>query len=181
MAKHIKPDDPKQWMRCFNNFFLIRNPKEIILSYHKVCKKVTKDDIGMEHLYYLFKDVQSLTGVTPVVIDSTDLIKNPSVLLKKLCDQLGLQYSDKMLKWESGFKGKTLEFNNPFPWLWTGKLPPTIWYENINQSTGFKPLEEKEKPLPDELKSVFEDCLPFYEKLSRYRITVNECDSIVSA
>jgi hypothetical protein len=86
-----------------------------------------------------------------------------------------------MLKWESGFKGKTLEFNNPFHWLWTGKLPPTIWYENINQSTGFKPLEEKEKPLPDELKSVFEDCLPFYEKLSRYRITVNECDSIVSA
>lgn len=173
MAKHLMPDDERNWLKSLNNFFLIRNPKEIIYSYNKVCKKVTKHEIGMEALYNLFKEVESFTGKTPLVIDSTDLIKNPRHFLNVICSKIGITFSEKMLNWSSGLQGKKEDSQNPFPWLWTDKLPPTDWYSNINQSTGFMLYKEKEINLASELIPVLEDCLPFYDKLSEYCLKID--------
>lgn len=172
MAKHLRPDDQKKWLKELNNFFLIRNPQEIILSYNKVCQKVTKHDIGMEALYHLFKEIESLTGQTPLVIDSTDLLKNPQEFLSLICSKLGITFSEKMLTWKPGLQRTKRNFKNPFPWLWTEQLPPTAWYSTINQSTGFMHYEEKQINFPDELMPVLGDCLPFYDKLAQYRLKI---------
>ena len=173
MAKHLLPDYDRNWIKSLTNFFLIRNPKEIILSYNKVCQKVTKHDIGMEDLYNLFKEVESFTEETPLVIESTDLIKNPQDFLDVICSKIGIDFSEQMLSWEAGFQAREKKIKSPFSWLWTGGLPPTVWYSNINQSTGFRPYQEKEINFPDELMPVFEDCLPFYEKLYHYRLRID--------
>jgi hypothetical protein len=173
MAKHLLPDYDLSWIKSLTNFFLIRNPKEIILSYNKVCQKMSKHDIGMENLYSLFKEVELFTEKTPLVIDSTDLIKNPQGFLEVICNKIGINFSEKMLSWEPEFKTRKKFLKSPFPWLWTGELPPTVWYSNINQSTGFRPYQEKEINFPDELMPVLEDCLPFYEKLYQYRLTID--------
>jgi hypothetical protein len=175
MAKHIKPDDDAVWLKSFDNFFLIRNPKEIILSYSKVCPKVTKHDVGIEELYDTYKKVEKFTGKKPLIIDSTDLIKNPRNFLSFLCAELGLNFSEKMLNWSTDLQSQNKIFNNPFPMLWTENLPPTSWYSNIIESTGFKPYQEskKEVDLPKNLSSVLEECLPFYEKLVQNRLIID--------
>jgi hypothetical protein len=78
-----------------------------------------------------------------------------------------------MLSWKPDLQPTKENSNNPFYWLWTGELPPTVWYSNINQSTGFRPYEEKKVNFPDELMPVLDDCLPFYDKLSQYRLSID--------
>jgi hypothetical protein len=174
MAKHALPNLlpalGRDWLQALNHFFLLRNPKEIIASYAKVCKIVTPEEIGMKAVYDLFKEVESLTGQIPLVIDSTDLIKNPRGYLSLICSKLEIPFSDKMLSWQPGLKH---DRKNPFPWLWTGQLPPTPWYDNIDRSTGFITYQDKEVDLPKPFDQVFEQCLPFYEKLCQYRQTLN--------
>lgn len=167
MAKHVRLNSEINWLKSLTNFFIIRDPKEIILSYSKVCKIVTKEEIGMEAVYNLFEKLEALTGETPLIVDSTDLIKNPRGYLSLICNKMGIDFSETMLSWEAGL-GNAKE-DNPFPWLWTGELPPTDWYSNIDSSTGFIPYVEKEVNLPDEQMPVFEECMIFYEKLKRYR------------
>lgn len=164
IAKNILPYDDRKWIKSLDNFFLIRNPQEIILSYSKVCPTVTKHDVGMESLYNLYQELETFTDQSPLVIDSTDLIKNPRGYLHFLCNQLDIAFSENMLSWEAKLETKK-DFNNPFPWLWTGDLPPTPWYTSIDNSTGFVPYQEKEINLPEELMPVFEECFPIYQKL----------------
>jgi hypothetical protein len=113
------------------------------------------------------------TGKTPLVIDSTDLIKNPQKFLEVICNKLEINFSEQMLSWEPQFRTRKKKLKSPFPWLWTGELPPTVWYSNINQSTGFRPYQEKETHFPDELMPVLDECLPFYGKLYQYRLTID--------
>ena len=88
--KHALPEFGRDWLKSLHNFFLIRDPKEIVVSWHKVYGKVTKHDIGIEELYNIFKEVEPFSARTPLVIDSTDLIKNPKKALNLLCSKFGL-------------------------------------------------------------------------------------------
>ena len=44
------------------------------------------------------------------------------------------------------------------------------WYNAVEKSTGFQPCSAKNKPLPEHLRKLYEECLPFYEKLYALRI-----------
>lgn len=174
ISKHALPEFGREWLPYLNNFFLIRNPQETILSYQKIFKemfgeerKVDQHDVGMQYLYNMFKEVEAIAGKPPLVVDSTDLIKNPATGLKALCDQLEIAFSEKMLTWESGLKGSGL--------LYTGSLLPyaNIWYSDVNNSQGFHPYQEKEVEFPDELVPLLEECLPLYEELYQYRLVFN--------
>ena len=116
-------------------------------------------EIGIEDLYNLFIFIQERTQKVPVVVDSTDVIKNPPKVLQALCTQLGVCYSDKMLTWESGIRT-------------TDPVWAKTWYRTIINSSGFLPFTQQEITLPEHLKPIFEECLPFYEKLYQYRIIV---------
>jgi Sulfotransferase domain len=171
IAKHIRTDDSQDWLASLKHFFLIRNPREIIHSYQKICQTVTDRDIGIKSLFDRFKKVESLSGKPPLVVDANDLINHPRDFLNQICIYLGIPFSEKMLNWEPGLPTRSETSNNPFPWLWTGELPLTSWYFNIHRSTGFMPSEDDgELDLPDELMPVLESCLPFYHELSQYRL-----------
>ena len=130
-------------------------------------RKVNKHDVGVEYLYNIFKEVEAIAGKPPLVVDSTDLIKNPIYGLKVLCDLFEVAFSEKMLSWELDLKGSGL--------FYTGNLFPyaKIWYSDVNNSQGFFAYEEKELKFPDELVPLLEECLPLYEELSQYRLVFN--------
>lgn len=164
--KHTANNLPKNidlhWLMSFDNLFLIRHPKEIIYSRQKIYnypKKFTLHEIGMAELYNLFILIQEFTEKVPIVVDSTDLVKNPHKILPALCTQLGINYSDKMLTWQSGMRG-------------TDPVWAKTWYTTLFNSSGFIPFSKQEITLPEHLKSIFEECLPFYEKLYQSRMIV---------
>ena len=163
ISKHALPEFGRDWLKSLHNFFLIRDPKEMVVSWHKVYGKVTKQDIGMAELYKIFKEVEAFSGTTPLVIDSTDFIKNPKKVLNLLCDKLGLEFSEKMLTWQPGLKESQL--------LFTGALSSfaSTWYSTVMNSSGFLPQEEQKVNLTSELQALVEDCWPFYEALYQYR------------
>ncbi|MEM9213700.1 MAG: hypothetical protein AAGD25_05075 [Cyanobacteria bacterium P01_F01_bin.150] len=156
MSKHVLPDFGKEWMQDLHHVFLIRDPKEIVLSWHKVCGDVTAHDIGMEVHYQIFKYVQSFSQHTPLVLDSIDLVRNPEAFLRLICSHFNLNFSSRMLTWKAGLKDSNLLFSGALSSL------ASTWYEDVANSTGFLPYQEKEISLTDNLKRLAEDCFPFY-------------------
>ncbi len=161
-ANNLPEDIDLHWLTHFDIFFLIRHPNEIISSRQKIYnypKKFTSHEIGIEDLYNLFILIQEFTKKTPVVIDSTDLIKKPRKVLQALCIKLDVSYSDRMLNWQSGIRE-------------TDPVWAKTWYTTLLNSSGFIPFTKQKITLPDYLNPVFEECLPFYEKLYQYRMIV---------
>ncbi|NEQ79446.1 MAG: hypothetical protein F6K26_04050 [Moorea sp. SIO2I5] len=155
IAKHALPEFSRDWLKSLHNVFLIRDPKEIVLSWYKVLGSVTFHDIGIADLYTIFQDVKALTGHSPLVIDSTEFVRNPKDILKRLCAKLEVTFSEKMLSWEPELKDSNLSLSSFAP----------SWYSTVRNSSGFLPYEEKAINIPDDLIPIVEDCLPFSEKL----------------
>lgn len=167
ISKHLLPHYEEDLLKHLHSFFLIRNPKEIILSYQKILENVSLHDVGIQELYTVFKKIEALSGETPIVIDSSDFIRNPKASLELLCAHLGVSFSEKMLSWKPKFDDSNL--------LFTGKLAPfaSTWYSTVMNSSGFIPHEEKEPDFPDELTPLLEDCMFFYNKLHEHRLIIS--------
>jgi len=164
--KHTANNLPKNreldWLMSFDNFFLIRHPNEMIYSRQQIYnypKKFTLPEIGLAELYHLFMLIQALTEDVPIVVDSTDLLKNPDKVLQALCTKLGVSYSDQMLTWQSGMRE-------------TDPIWAKTWYTTLFNSSGFIPFSKQDITLPEHLKPIVEECLPFYDKLYQYRMLV---------
>jgi len=163
------PEFGIDWVKKLTNFFLIRNPKEIILSIDRsgALKRelITSEAIGVEALYKVFKEVEAVIGKIPLVIHSDDVVKNPRQTLQWLCDYMGITFDEKMLSWELDLQNSTL-----LNWRSLIKNPDSEpWYETVRNSQTFIPYEKKEIDLPDELMPRLEESMPYYEKLLQHR------------
>jgi hypothetical protein len=145
------------WILDLTNCFLIRNPKEVITSYLKKWPTIDRD-LGFPQLQKLFKLVQSHTGTTPPVIDARDLQDQPRVTLEKLCERIGVPFSETMLSWDKGVKA------TDGPWKSRG------WYDNVSNSTGFKPYKERNLAVPVEYQELYERCEEIYQELRAFKI-----------
>ena len=134
------------------NVIFIRNPEEIITSYSKVIPKPKMNDIGVKQQYELYLSLMEL-GKVPIVLDSKYLLKNPELMLRKLCDIFDIPFDKKMLKWEKGARKED--------GVWADH-----WYTNIHNSTGFLPYKEKEIKLSLGNLALAKRCKPYYEFLT---------------
>ena len=156
MTHHIVGNMSLDWTEKITNCFLIRHPKDMILSYQKVYPKVDISLLGCRQQVAIFDLVYQRTGEVPIVIEADDIAKNPSVVLSKLCDRLGIKFTEKMLSWPAG--------PNPSDGSW-GKY----WYKNVMKTTGFDPFKEKQDSIEKQHLSVYEECLDCYLKLHQYK------------
>ncbi|MBC6477584.1 MAG: sulfotransferase domain-containing protein [Hormoscilla sp. GM7CHS1pb] len=160
MSNHLLPEFDKSWISQVKNFFLIRNPRETVLSYWQArtasgfAWEESESRVCWEEHYQLFKEIENITGEKPLVIDSGDLVKNPQKYLKVLCSKLGVKFSEKMLNWEHK-KTNILSWEN-------------TTFENFSEkvinSTGI--LQESQEyinNIPDILEPCINKCMPFYE------------------
>ncbi len=148
MSQHMVPDVPRDWIRGFKNVFLIRHPARVIASYAAKRENPTLDDIGFRQQAEIFEAVKD----DAVVIDSSDIRRDPPTALRALCDAIGLSFTDRMLSWPKG--------GHPSDGVWASH-----WYGAVWKSTGFGEAEGPMPDLADALSDVYHAAMPFYEEM----------------
>lgn len=152
---HINVDE--HFLRSVKNVLLIRNPAELLVSFSKVIKDPTLDDIGVKKSWELYHCLMDWNEA-PTVLDSGELLKHPEQMLKKLCDKLQIVYDPTMQTWPAGSREED--------GIWA-----EYWYHNLHRTTGFIKSEPKEIVVPAELQSVCRQAMDFYNELFAVSIT----------
>lgn len=152
LMTHFLIDIDTDFLSKVSNIIFIRNPEEIIASYSKVIPSPKLEDIGLKQQYKLYLSLEK-QGYVPIVLDSKYLLKNPELMLSKLCDVLEISFDKKMLKWERGARKED--------GIWANH-----WYANVHNSTGFLPYKEKEIKLSVGNLALAKRCKPYYEFLT---------------
>ena len=155
MAHHHQNMD-LNFLENMTNLFLVRNPKQLIASFAQVIKFPTMQDIGLKKSWELFKMIKHQN---PVVLDSSEILKNPRELLIQLCQKLDIEYFDEMLKWPKG------GIKEDGAWA-------KYWYKNVHNSSGFSKQKTSSRELPIECESLYIESLKYYDKLKTNSITI---------
>jgi hypothetical protein len=158
MTHHLPPGLEMGWCAGLRHCFLIRDPAHVVASYIKKMPSVNEDDIGIRRQAELFRQITSITGITPAVIDCSDVLKNPEKILGELCDYLEIDFSrEQMLHWPAGRRASD--------GVWAHH-----WYHDVEQSTGFGEYREQSPELNQEQWALAEAMRPFYDELAKLRI-----------
>ena len=157
MTHHLLPEIDRVWIVDLSNCFLIRDPREVILSYIKKNPDPKLEDLGFVQQWEIFDFVREHTKVTPAVIDADEVLKNPERMLRLLCDAVGVEFEKAMLSWPAGLRD-------------TDGIWAKHWYDAVAKSTSFEPYKAKEGSVPDSLHDVYEKCCRCYENLYQHRL-----------
>jgi hypothetical protein len=157
MTHHLLPNIEREWLRRLTHVFLIRDPRRVLASYIKSRPNVVAADLGLLQQYEIYEFVRA-TGVTdPPIIDAGEFLQAPEAQLRALCERLGVDFSERMLRWPAG------------PRASDGVWAP-YWYEQVYRSTGFEAAPEAEPRIPAELRGLVEELMPSYETLFARRL-----------
>ncbi|MEZ5716515.1 MAG: HAD family hydrolase [Paracoccaceae bacterium] len=156
MTQHMIADMPRGWMAQVTNVFLIRHPARVVASFGAKYDNPTLADIGFLQQAELYDQVKAAGGA-PVVIDSSDIRRAPEVMLRRLCDAIGLDFDPAMLGWPAG--------GHPDDGVWAAH-----WYGSVHASTGFAPAEGPLPDLPPDRAALAAQALPSYERLAAVKL-----------
>jgi hypothetical protein len=151
MTHHLLPEVDRTALAPLRHAHLIRNPLELLASYARVRTEPTLADLGLAQQAEIFE-----TFGGPVV-DSRDLLTEPEVTLRVLCQALGVPFDGRMLAWPPGPRDSD------------GVWAP-YWYDSVRASTGFAPYRPPATALPARLEPLASQCMPYFERLHKYRI-----------
>jgi hypothetical protein len=139
--------------------FLIRDPARVVASYAAKREAVRADHLGVERQVEYFESEADRLGHAPPVVDSADILRNPTGMLSKLCEALRIDWDPAMMSWAPGIRE-------------TDGIWATHWYDSVAASTGFGPPDDSPVELNDDARRIADACRPFYERLAAFRITV---------
>ena len=158
MTHHLLPQIDRAWLGAVTNCFLIRDPREVIVSYIKKNNDPTLEDIGFVQQAEIFDWVCAHTGAIPAVIDARDVLENPRRVLELLCNKVGVEFSDSMLSWPPGLRA-------------TDGIWAKHWYGEVATSTTFRgPSPREPEPVPERLREVYEKSREAYARLYPHRL-----------
>jgi Sulfotransferase domain len=157
MTHHLLPHIERDWLRQLTHVFLIRDPRDVLVSYIKSRPEVSVEDIGLLQQLELFRWVSRASGTSPPVLDASEFLKAPEAQLRQLCARLEVPFMSQMLRWRAG------------PRASDGVWAP-YWYDAVLRSTGFEPFRVREHPVPERLQPIIDATLPAYLELLEHRI-----------
>lgn len=157
MTHHLLPHMGTEWFAQVTHAFLLRDPREVLLSYVKSRPTVTAEDIGVPQQSAIYDLVRQQTGQDPVVIDSGEFLRDPEGHLRAWCDRLGLAFDAHMLHWRAGPRD-------------TDGVWAPHWYDAVLKSTGFEPWRERDRAVPAEHRAIVDVCMPLYERMFARRL-----------
>lgn len=157
MPFHMRPGFDLTFMEACTNVFLIRHPARVVASYAKKREAPVLADIGFVEQAEMFDALAQRLGEAPLVIDSADIRADPEGMLRRLCDRLGMPFTEKMLSWPAGAKD--------FDGVWAPH-----WYGAVHRSTGFEAAEGPLSELSGDYARLAEAALPWYRKLEAVKI-----------
>ena len=94
MTHHLLPDIDRQWLGSVTNCFLIRDPREVIVSYRKKREDPALEDLGYVQQMEIFDFVRARTNAIPPILDAKDVLENPKRMLRLLCKAVGVDYKN---------------------------------------------------------------------------------------
>ena len=159
MSHHIIKKIPINWIAKGINCFLIRHPKEVLLSYIQKNDLIDSNDLGYPAQLRLFNYIKT-SNKKILVIDAKDLSEKPEIILKKICKKINIPFTEKMLNWPKGRRDSD--------GIWE-----KIWYKNVKSSTSFNKILNKEYEIPKKYNHIYNECLRIYDQLKIYNI-INE-------
>lgn len=154
MAHHLVHINT-EFLQRTRNIFLIRDPKEMLPSLTIQLPHSQLADTGLKMQWELFCALEA-QGQTPAIVDSRELLLDPAGVLRQLCDNLDIDYTDRMLRWPAGPRAED--------GVWA-----RYWYDAVHKSTGFSTYVAK-KDFPSHLEPLLAECSPWYDKLFRRAI-----------
>ena len=157
MTHHLLPEIDREWIVDLTNCFLIRDPREVILSYIKKNQKPALEDLGFVQQCEIFDFVRDRVRSMPPVVDADELLKNPEKHLRLLCEAIGVEFDNTMLSWPPGLRE-------------TDGIWAKHWYDAVARSTSFEPYKPREGNVPESLREVYERCNECYGKLYQHRL-----------
>jgi hypothetical protein len=157
MAHHWLPHLRGEWLFGLSNCFLIRHPAEMLPSLAQKMGPPALRDTGLPQQVELFRTVWERTGAVPPVLDAEDVLKDPRAILSRLCEAVGVPFTDRMLRWPPGRRE-------------TDGVWARYWYDAVERSTGFEPWRERDRTVPAELTELLSACLPLYDELAAHRM-----------
>jgi len=156
MAQHFVDLDRDFLGEC-RNLLLIRDPERVVTSFARNVPDVNVADTGLPIQVDLL-DASLAAGDRPLVVDSAELLATPEAILRRVCDDLGLDFDPAMLSWPAGPK--------PEDGVWAPH-----WYASTHRSTGFEANVPSTEPAPNHLRPVVELARPLYERLLEFAVT----------
>jgi len=155
MANHLIDLD-LAFLDSFKNVILIRDPKDVLLSYSKQVEEPTLLDTAYEMQAGLIDHFEEV-GTPFTVLNARNVQLNPEGQLRALCDKLNIPFQGSMLNWDAGPRKED--------GVWA-----KYWYDSVHESTGFGSYREKDEKLPSSLTPLYEECMEYYGKLERLQL-----------
>ncbi len=161
MTHHMLPQIELDWLKQLTNCFLIREPREMITSLIQFIPQPTLEDTGVPQQARLYDWVCQNVNDNPPVVDSKDVLLDPPGVLSKLCDAVGIAFTDAMLNWPPGIRD-------------TDGVWAKHWYKKVEPTTGFGTYKPKDDEVPQSLLGLLDECNALYEKMAARRLRVSE-------
>ena len=157
MTHHVLLEMDHEWIVDLENCFLIRDPREVILSYIKKNPEPALEDLGFVQQAEIFNFVCARTDSVPPVVDARDVLENPERILRWLCEAIGVEFDEAMLSWRPGLRE-------------TDGIWAKHWYPEVATSTSFRPYKPTKGAVPDRLRAIEARCRQCYDKLHQHRL-----------
>lgn len=157
MCHHMIEGMNLDWLAGFSNCFLIRSPREVLLSLAKKTDAVDAWATGLPQQARIVEAVETM-GEEALIADSRDILLDPKGMLTKVCEKLGIPFDESMLTWPAGPKD--------CDGIWAEH-----WYDAVWESTGFTPYREREGQLPPAHEKVLAEVQPIFDELHARRLT----------
>ena len=157
MTHHLLPGMDREWLVAVTNCFLIRDPREVIASYVKKREHAALEDFGFVQQMEIFDFVCARTNTVPAVVDARDVLENPELTLRLLCDAVGVEFRESMLSWAPGVRE-------------TDGIWAKYWYTEVARSTSFRPYRKRDHDVPERFGAIHERCRECYDRLYQHRL-----------
>ena len=105
----------------------------------------------------IFDFVRTRTNTVPPVIDAKDVLEDPELTLRRLCEAVGVGFSKSMLSWPPGLRD-------------TDGIWAKHWYGEVAKTTSFQPYRPTQHEVPERFRETYQRCRECYERLSAYRL-----------
>jgi hypothetical protein len=157
MTHHLLPEVDREWLGGMTNCFLIRDPRDVIVSYIKKQGDPALQDLGFVQQAEIFDWIYNPINAIPPIVDAKDVLENSERMLRLLCDAVGVEFSESMLSWQPGLRD-------------TDGIWAKHWYEEVARSTSFEPYQAKRVEIPKHLRQIHDRCRDCYERLYEHRL-----------
>ena len=157
MTHHLLPGMDREWLAAVTNCFLIRDPREVIASYVKKREHAVLEDFGFVQQMEIFDFVCARTNTVPAVVDARNVLENPELALRLLCDAVGVEFRESMLSWAPGVRE-------------TDGIWAKYWYSEVARSTSFRPYRKRDHDVPERFGAIHERCRECYDRLYQHRL-----------